>query len=79
MKIKVLMITHNRPAYTKLSLGRLCETMPSNGKIVVWDNASTDETLAVLKGFEEHHAIEKIIYNRTNDRLRGPTNWFWEN
>ncbi|WKZ33960.1 MAG: glycosyltransferase [Thermodesulfobacteriota bacterium] len=79
MKIRVLMITHNRPDYTKLSLSRLTETLPSHAKAVVWDNASSEENLRVLRGFEEHPAIEKIIYNKTNDRLRGPTNWFWRN
>ncbi len=79
MKIRVLMITHNRPAYTRLSLARLAETLPPHAKAVVWDNASSEENLKVLRGFEGHPAIERIIYNRTNDRLRGPTNWFWRN
>ena len=79
MKIKILMITHNRPAYTRLSLGRLCETAPSNAKITVWDNGSADDTRRVLKEFEGHPAVEGIVYNPANDKLRGPTNWFWNN
>lgn len=79
MKTKILMITYNRPAYTRLSLGRLCDTVPSSAKITVWDNGSNDETRRVLRSFEGHPAVEKIIYNPTNDRLRGPTNWFWAN
>jgi len=79
LKIKILMITHNRPAYTRLSLGRLCETAPSNAKITVWDNGSADDTRRVLKEFEGHPAVEGIVYNPANDKLRGPTNWFWNN
>lgn len=79
MRIKILMITYNRPHYTRLSLERLCGTAPSNAKIIVWDNASDEETIKVLKGFERHRSVEKIIYNKTNDKLRGPTNWFWKN
>jgi GT2 family glycosyltransferase len=79
MKIRVLMITCNRPAYTELSLRRLCETVPAAARITVWDNGSLTETIAVLKQFESHPAIEQIIYNKTNDKLRAPTNWFWQN
>lgn len=73
------MITYNRADYTALALRRLCETLPAEGRITVWDNASGPETVSVLKQFESIPAIEQIIYNQTNDKLRGPTNWFWEN
>lgn len=78
MKIRILMITHNRPRYTEMSLGRLVETVGPEASITVWDNASSIDTLAVLKRFERHPRVEKVVYNRTNDRLWGPTNWFWE-
>lgn len=79
MKIKIFMITHNRPRYTSLSLARLTETVPPDAKITVWDNASSGDTLAVLKKFERHPRVERVVYNKTNDKLWGPTNWFWEN
>lgn len=79
MKTKILMITHNRPQYTSLSLTRLTETVPQDTKITVWDNASSADTLAVLRKFERHPSVEQVVYNKTNDRLRGPTNWFWKN
>lgn len=79
MKIKILMITHNRPCYTALSLGRLVETVPSNARITVWDNASSADTLAVLRKFERHPSVEKVVYNKTNEKLWVPTNWFWKN
>lgn len=71
------MITHNRPGYTALSLPRLCDTVPEDAKITVWDNGSSNDMLALLKQFEKHPRIERIVYNQTNEKLRGPTNWFW--
>lgn len=79
MKIKILMITHDRPLYARLSLARLTETVPANARITVWDNASSEDTLAVLRSFERHPSVERVVYNRTNDKLWGPTNWFWKN
>lgn len=79
MKIKILMITHNRPRYTELSLSRLIETVPPEASITVWDNASSRETVTVIKKFAKHPRVEKVVYNKTNDKLWGPTNWFWEN
>ena len=78
MKIRVLMITHNRPAYTAMALARLCDTLPDNARITVWDNGSGQEMRDVLKKFEGHRLVERIVYNRTNDKLRAPTNWFWQ-
>lgn len=79
MKIKILMITHDRPRYTELSLSRLVETVPASAAITVWDNASSRETVSVIKRFERHPRVERVVYNKTNDKLWGPTNWFWEN
>jgi glycosyltransferase involved in cell wall biosynthesis len=79
MKIRVLMITYNRPAYTAMALARLCDTLPGDARVTVWDNGSSAEMISVLKKFESRPAVEKIIYNPTNDKLRGPTNWFWQN
>lgn len=79
MKVRILMITYNRPAYTEMALQRLCETLPAHAAVTVWDNGSGDEMRALLKRFEKYPGIERIIYHPTNDKLRGPTNWFWEN
>ena len=78
MKIRVLMITYNRPVYTAMALGRLCDTLPDDARVTVWDNGSETETLDVIKQFEGHRLVERIVYNRRNEKLRGPTNWFWQ-
>lgn len=78
MKLRVLMLTYKRLDYTRLSLRRLCDTTPDYGRITVWDNNSGPEMRQLLEQFENHPRIEKIIYNSTNERLRGPTNRFWQ-
>jgi hypothetical protein len=79
MQIKILMITYNRPRYVSLSLPRLCETLPEGAKLVIWDNASQSDTREILRRFESHPRVLEVHYHPTNDKLRGPTNWFWEN
>ena len=78
MNIKVLMITYNRPEYTKKSLTKLCDTAPENVSITIWDNASDSETKEVVSAFETHPRVEKVIFNDANEKLRKPTNWFWD-
>ncbi len=77
MKLRVLMLTFRRPEYTKLSLSRLCETVPEYGRITVWDNNSGPAMREVLAHFEGHPRIEKIVYHGSNAKLRGPTSCFW--
>jgi hypothetical protein len=72
------MVTYNRPSYTELALARLCETLPDDARVTVWDNGSKPDMVSVLKKFESHRLVERIVYNRTNEKLRGPTNWFWQ-
>ena len=73
------MITYNRPEYTKLSLSRILDTFHHGLKLTIWDNGSDGETKKVIRAFRNHPAIERIIFNNKNDKLRKPTNWFWEN
>jgi hypothetical protein len=72
------MLTHNRPGYSELALSRLVETLPDDARVTVWDNGSTGEMISILKKFERHPRVERIVYNRTNEKLRVPTNWFWQ-
>jgi len=79
MKIRVLMISFNRAAYTEMALAQLCKTANDNVEIYLWDNNSNQETKDVIKKYEHHKNVAKVVYNNKNDRLRVPTNWFWEN
>ncbi len=79
MIIKVFMIIYNRPEYTNQSLSRLCETAPPNLRVTIWDNGSDSATKEVVDKFRNHWCVERVIFNDTNEKLRKPTNWFWEN
>lgn len=73
------MITCNRPIYTEKSLSRLCAGAPDNVMITIWDNGSNEETKQVVRNFQSHRRVERIIFNAQNEKLTRPTNWFWEN
>lgn len=77
MNIQLLMITHNRPEYTRISLGALLESVPPAVQVTVWDNASDAPTKAVLAEFSSHPRMREVVYCKTNQKLREPTNWFW--
>jgi glycosyltransferase involved in cell wall biosynthesis len=78
MTVSVLMITHDRPEYLKLSLERLCASATADTRIFVWDNGSGPETRDILRRYESQPCVERVVYNNSNDLLRIPTNWFWE-
>ena len=79
MTIRILMVTHNRPTYLRIALQALCDSLSQDAKVVVWDNASRDETRRVLAEFESHPRIEQIANAARNEKLTAPTNWFWKN
>lgn len=76
--IPVLMIVHNRLAFTKQALLSLVKT--DCGKIYVFDNASDQETKDFLGGFEHHHQSPRyhVHFNETNIGIAGAMNWFFE-
>lgn len=73
------MLTHNRANYTNICLGGLLDSLPDYAKVVVWDNASDEETKSVVRKFENHPNLDKIHFSEKNLKLREPTNWFWDN
>lgn len=76
--IDVLMITYNRPAYTKLSLDRLLETCDDNVRVWIWHNGEDEETLDLVQSYRSHPLVHRFEHSRENKKLREPTNWFWE-
>lgn len=76
IRIRVLLRTHNRPAYAALSFKRLAETLPSDARISIWDNASGRETVDLLRGIERHPLVERVVYHQQNAKIRQPANWF---
>jgi len=74
----VLMITYNRAEYTKLSLARLLESCDDEMRVWVWHNGDHQETLDVVKSMQDHPNFHHLEHSPENQKLRGPTNWFWE-
>ena len=79
LDIDILMITYNRPRYTRMALERLLKVSPQGTRVWVWQNGSHKETLETVRSFAGHDRIERIHHSPENQMLRGPTNWFWEN
>jgi glycosyltransferase involved in cell wall biosynthesis len=75
----ILMITYNRPEFTRRSLTRLLETCDDNMRVWVWHNGEDQRTLNVVEELQSHPRFHHLHVSRQNKRLREPTNWFWEN
>ncbi|MDX2148544.1 MAG: glycosyltransferase family A protein [Planctomycetota bacterium] len=76
-QVDILMITYNRPEYTRLALPQLLRTADENTRIWLWHNGTHEETLAVVKEHASHPRVAKFHHSPENAMLRTPTNWFW--
>jgi hypothetical protein len=77
--IDVLMVTHNRPEYTRLSLARLLDTCDETMRVWLWHNGEHEETLQVARSFADHPRVHRFHHSVENRKLREPTNWLWAN
>ena len=77
--IDILMITYNRPEYTRISLKRLLETCNKYMRVWVWHNGKNDETINVINSMRNHPNFFKFHHSTENKKLIIPTNWLWEN
>jgi len=75
--IDILMITYNRPEYTRLALTRLLATCDEQMRVWIWHNGNHAPTLAVVKELSTHPRVFKFHHSEQNTRLRAPTNWLW--
>lgn len=76
--IDILMITYNRPEYTKVSLQRLLETCDEEMRVWLWHNGNDPDTMAVVASLRGHRAVYKYYHSPENRRLTEPTNWLWD-
>jgi len=76
-KIDILMITHDRPYYTRLALERLLETCDDNMRVWLWHNGEHEETLALVRSFRVHPNVYRFHHSKENKKLNEPTNWLW--
>src|SRR5690349_14169974 len=76
--VDVLMITYNRPHYTRLALTRLLETCDQSTRVWLWHNGEHAETLDVVRQLSSHPRVHAFHPRKENKKLREPTNWFWQ-
>jgi hypothetical protein len=73
----ILMITHNRPEYTALSLPALLDGCDEATRVWVWHNGADQRTRDVIRSLSGHPRLHRVHWSDTNEKLQGPTNWFW--
>jgi glycosyltransferase involved in cell wall biosynthesis len=70
----LLMITHDRLAYTQKSLSRLIES-EGDFALWLWDNGSTDGTADLVVSYEAHPRVERIRLEAENVGQNIPFQW----
>ena len=76
--LDILMVTHKRPRYTRLSLGRLLDSCDDSMRVWVWHNGDDAETLAVVDSMRQHDRFHRFCHSPENQYTRAPTNWLFE-
>jgi len=61
--IDILMITHNRAQYARITLARLLETCDARMRVWVWHNGDDAATLSVVRGFLNHPSVHRFNHS----------------
>jgi GT2 family glycosyltransferase len=77
--IDILMVTHDRPEYTKRSLGRLLDSCDESMRVWVWHNGEHAETLATVRSLWGHERFHRLYHSPENRLIRTPINWLFAN
>jgi glycosyltransferase involved in cell wall biosynthesis len=75
--VDVLMITYNRPQYTRVSLSKLLESSREKSRVWLWHNGEDAETLDVVRRYESQ--LHRFHHSTQNVGLTEPTNWLFKN
>ncbi len=75
--VDILMVTYNRPEYTRLSLRSLLNSCDEHARVWLWHNGNHAETLAVVQSFRSHPRVHRFHHSPVNVMLLEPTNWLW--
>jgi len=75
--IDVLLISHDRPDYTRLALGNLLDVADPGVRVWVWHNGMDLQTRQVVEAFLDHPRFYRFHHSPENRKLRDPTNWLW--
>lgn len=73
----ILMITYDRPAYTRTTLSALLDTCDETMQVWLWHNGDDEETLAAVSSFRDHPRVHRFHHSPENVGLTTPTNWLW--
>jgi glycosyltransferase involved in cell wall biosynthesis len=73
----ILMITHRRPHYTRMSLDRLARQCEGVARLWIWHNGDHAETREIVESFADHPSVHRVHVNPDNAGLVPPTNWLW--
>ncbi len=77
-QLDVLMITYNRPGYTRQALQRLLDETDDNSRIWIWHNGDDESTVEIVRSFQQHPRLHCVHVSAENRKLHEPTNWFWQ-
>ncbi len=75
--IDILMITCNRPHYTRLSLPKLLESCDESMRVWLWHNGNDAETLDVVKQYADHPRVHRFHHSSENLYVIDPINWLF--
>lgn len=75
--IDLAFITHNRLAYTKLSLVSILADPTEQFALTIWDNGSTDGTIDYLKNEVNDPRIRDIVLSKANVGQTAAVNEIW--
>lgn len=70
-KVSVCLLTYNRAKYLKQAIQSVLDQEFTDFELIIADNASTDETERVVRGFSD----ERLIYHRHPTNIGGIRNW----
>ena len=73
--VDVLLITYNRPHYTRLSLEALLASAHPTVRVWIWHNGDHAETLSVVRAVREHPAVYRYHESPENVGLYPPIQW----
>jgi GT2 family glycosyltransferase len=78
MSIDILMVTHARPEYTRVALGRLLDSCDDSMRVWVWHNGNDTATFDVVRSMEGHDRFHRFHHSPQNRLIREPINWLFE-
>jgi glycosyltransferase involved in cell wall biosynthesis len=77
--VDLLMVTYNRPKYTRLALPQLLATCDNRTRVWVWHNGTDRETLDIVEAQRSHPRFYRFHHAPENACLSDATNWLFQN